>query len=580
MQTDCDQPDQWKYRRSFLELTDHCLRNNDLLSRVNAKDLAESLLQIALKSEAQGQTPSYMPQHITLEGFTAINLAEIGDECLIEVDRYNTRYTTGKEDFKALMNTLLQITADTGMKQILQGVILILTTSGMEEALVHLTHRYKLQELTQRYKYVENASTDIDINPPSCEGKTCIERALLVESDIRLQLTMTRFHFCRQQSDFHRTLCSTISNEKQLQTLFEILMKSRDSNLLFVLLTYSYEHNVHLHYPEFSLDTPLPQAKTPLLKAVEEDSEEDVIKNLDFVRCACHDIICLTLNLRTSYFTKYITALMLAAWKGNILITRHLLTELGMQTEDGRTALMLAAWKGNYEVMKLLLPEAGMVDRKGKTALMYAASRGHLSCVEMLLKIEAGRQRWWDGSTALIYAAKNNWPNVIDALVAMEAKLQTGDGVTALMIAAQNDYLEVIDKLSRFEACMQDDYGNTALMGAAIRGHINACKLLLPFEKQMQNTIDETSLILAVQHNHVDCVKLLIDEEAGFQDIDGHSALMWAAKYGNSEFIKLLKRKESNLKDAFGRTALYYAEHPYWRVNKHSRDTCIALLKH
>lgn len=579
MQANHGQPDQWKCRRSFLELIDHCLRDKDLLSRIDAKSLTESLLQLALKSEAQGQTPSYVPQCVILEGFTVVDLTGISGEYLVEPDRYNTKDTTGREGLKVLINTLSQITVDAGTKQLLQGVILVLTVSGIDEALVHLNHKYKLQELTQRYKYLENGSTDTNADPPCPEKKTCIERALLTESDIRLQLTMARFHFCRQQLNFYRTLCSINSGERQLQALFEALMKLRDSNQLFALSTYCYEHGIHLRYSELSLDTPLPREKTPLLKAVEDDSKEDVIKHIGCARCACRDIICLTLNLKTSYFAKHVTALMLAAWKGNILIAGHLLTELGMQTEDGRTALMLAAWKGNYEVMKLLLPEAGMVDRKGKTALMYAASRGHLLCVELLLKTEAGRQRWWDGSTALIYAAKNNWPNVIDALVPMEAKLQTGDGVTALMIAAQNDYLEVIDKLSRFEACMQDDYGNTALMEAAIRGHLNACKLLLPFEKQMQNTIDETSLILAVQHNHVDCVKLLINEETGFQDIDGHSALMWAAKYGNSELITLLKPKESTLKDAFGRTALYYAEHPYWRVSKYNKDICIALLR-
>lgn len=578
MQTDHDISDPCRYQGSFLELIDRFSMNSSLLSRANIKSLTESLLKAVLRAGVQEQTPSYMPQHVMVECPMIINLVEIADEPPVNTNHHNDKDATRRQAIRDLIESLLQVTNDTDTKELLQGVISTLLRYGIEEALAHLNHNYKLQELSRRYKYIEDSS--INSSSALSEREPRIKHALLLEADLRMQLTMARLHFDRQQIDFYRILCSTNSSKEQLQTLFKTLMEKRDSDRLFVLLMYSYECNIHLHYSDISLDTPSPQPKTPLLKAVESDYREEVIKYLDYTRCACREVICLALNLKTSYFTKHVTALMLAAWKDNIQIAKHLLAELGMQTEDGRTALMLAAWRGNYEVMKLLLPEAGMVDKKGKTALMYAASGGHLPCVKMLLRMEAGRQRWWDGSTALIYAAKNNWPNVIDILATAEARLQTGDGVTALMIAAQNNYLEVIKKLSRVEACVQDDYGKTALMEAAIRGHIDACRLLLPFEKRMQNTIDETSLILAVQHNHLDCVRLLIDEEVGFQDLDGHSALMWAAKYGHSELIKLLKPKESTLRDGSGRTALYYAEHPYWRVSKYNRDACIELLKH
>lgn len=574
-----DALDPCQYQGSFLEFIEHYNKNTGLLSRNHIKQLTESLLRAALQADTQNKIPSYTPQHVLLQNSMVINLVEIADKPSININQHNNDDNALKwQSVGSLIEALLPLTLDTDMNELLQDVVSTLLQHGIEEALSHLNHTYKLQELTRRYKYVDKSS--INSNPSSTEKKSNIKCVLLMEADFRMQLIMARLHFDSQQIDFYRYLCNKRSSEEQLQLLFNDLVKQRDSDMLFVLLMYSYERDICLHCLDLSLDTPTLQPKTPLLKAVENDSREDIIKYLNFSRCSCREVICLTLNLKTSYFAKHVTALMLAAWKGNIQVARHLLTELGMQTEDGRTALMLAAWKGNYEVMRLLLPEAGMVDKKGKTALMYAASSGNLLCVKMLLGMEAGRQRWWDGSTALIYAAKNNWPNVVGILATAEARLQTGDGMTALMIAAQNNYLEVIKKLSQVEACMQDDYGKTALMEAAIRGHTDACRLLLPFEKRMQNTIDETSLILAVQNNHLDCVFLLIDEEAGFQDLDGHSALMWAAKYGHSELIKLLKHKEGALKDGYGRTALYYAEHPYWRVSKYNRDACIALLKH
>ncbi|KWX13441.1 Protein 21.1 [Giardia duodenalis assemblage B] len=576
MQANTDLSNQLQCQASLLELLDRFTKSKDMLPRASAKDLIERLLRAALQVESQGRVLTYEPQHIMFESSLDINFCEIDTEHTIDSNTHN-RNVTRWHALGDLIVALMHIVGDADLKALLQGVVSTLVTSGIEEALVHLNQKYKLQELARRYKYTGDTATNS--SSTLSREKLCLEQALLVESDLRLQLDMARFHFDRQQIDFYRTLCNTHTGEERLQVLFRTLMELRDSDRLFVLLTYSYEHSIHLHCSDFSLDTPPPQAKTPLLRAVENDSKECLVDHLSYARCACRDIICLTLNLKTSYFTKYITALMVAAWTGSIQAAKHLLAELGMQTEDGRTALMLAAWKGNCEVMKLLLPEAGMVDRRGKTALMYAASGGHLPCVKMLVGMEAGKQRWWDGSTALIYAAKHNWPNLIDTLATAEARLQTGDGVTALMIAAKNNYLGVINKLSKLEACMQDDYGKTALMEAAIQGHVDACKLLLPFEKQMQNTIDETSLILAVQHNHLDCVKLLIDVESGFQDIDGHSALMWAAKYGNSKLIELLKPKELALKDAFGRTALYYAEHPYWRVSKYNKETCITLLK-
>lgn len=86
---------------------------------------------------------------------------------------------------------------------------------------------------------------------------------------------------------------------------------------------------------------------------------------------------------------KNLSELMQAAKCGDYESARAHLQDIRRTSTTGVTALMIAAFKGHLLIVTLLLNhEKGMQDLKGRTALQYAARGGQLECVKLLLAAE------------------------------------------------------------------------------------------------------------------------------------------------------------------------------------------------
>ncbi|TNJ27377.1 Ankyrin repeat protein 3 [Giardia muris] len=311
-----------------------------------------------------------------------------------------------------------------------------------------------------------------------------------------------------------------------------------------------------------------------------------------------------------------VTALMEAAWNGDLEDVKRNLSQAGKQDEYGGTALMWAARWGHANCIPLLEKEIGMQDNWGGTALMWAASDGYTDCVRLLLS-EAGKQttkEWYDfspGTTALMMAAYYNRPEVVQLLLPYEQGMKDSKGHTAqwhannsswrgdytqvrellenegaeripppkeqppLMVSAITGDIEGVRKhLDRIG--YQDPTGTTALMMAASYGHSD-CIPFLEKEIGMQDEDGLTALMWAALNGKTDCARLLLSE-AGKQSTEerkfnfngiafpsGATALMIAAHYNYPKIVKLLLPYEQGLKDSKGHNAQWHANNSSWR---------------
>lgn len=93
-------------------------------------------------------------------------------------------------------------------------------------------------------------------------------------------------------------------------------------------------------------------------------------------------------------------------------------TRLEATARNGNTALMMAAYQGNMPVVRKLLAKGAAVNRPGWTALHYAAGGGHGEIVKLLLdkgaEIDAVSTH---GITPLIWAAREGKHDAIMALL-------------------------------------------------------------------------------------------------------------------------------------------------------------------
>ena len=94
------------------------------------------------------------------------------------------------------------------------------------------------------------------------------------------------------------------------------------------------------------------------------------------------------------------------------------------EKETGRTALLLAAWRGNVEVATLLIEKGAngnAVDWTGRstTSLMKAAFRGDTDVAALLIKngADLDAQESPSGFTALMKAVKRNRIDVVSLLI-------------------------------------------------------------------------------------------------------------------------------------------------------------------
>lgn len=142
--------------------------------------------------------------------------------------------------------------------------------------------------------------------------------------------------------------------------------------------------------------------------------------------------------------------------------------EVDTASEYGETALMLAAFKGNMELVQRLLAEGASVNRIGGwTPLHYAAAEGHNDIVKLLLEKGARvNVQTYSGVTPLYMAARKPSREVVMTLLrAGSYRDLCNDKGQSPADAASNAGDEELSKFLAIEKCVQSE----PLMRAPIR---------------------------------------------------------------------------------------------------------------
>lgn len=150
----------------------------------------------------------------------------------------------------------------------------------------------------------------------------------------------------------------------------------------------------------------------------------------------------------------------------------------------GNTLVMLAARNGDTPMLEFLLKNKPNILKKNKygdTALLLAAFQGNLSNVKAL--VEAGADLEADGWTPLIYASFEGRSDVVAYLLTLDVDIdaQSDTGITALMAATRNNHVEVVKLLLDQEADidLKNQNNQTALDMAIAAGYGDIVALLI-----------------------------------------------------------------------------------------------------
>jgi uncharacterized protein len=150
------------------------------------------------------------------------------------------------------------------------------------------------------------------------------------------------------------------------------------------------------------------------------------------------------------------TALMLAIREDAPKVIDLLLATPGINLEakarNGDTALMLAAFHGNLPVVKALLSRGVEVNRPGWVALQYAAINGNPYIIKVLLDASAyiDAESPESKMTPIMLAAVRGHARAVSVLMSEGAdiSLKNANGMTALDLARQFQQDEVVDLLN------------------------------------------------------------------------------------------------------------------------------------
>jgi len=151
-------------------------------------------------------------------------------------------------------------------------------------------------------------------------------------------------------------------------------------------------------------------------------------------------------------------ALVLAVREGSMDVFKALLAHPGIRVDtpaiNGNTALMMAAFKGNLPAAEALIAKGAAVNRPGWTALHYAAAAGDDAIAGLLLqrgaRIDAVSPRASGSYTPLMMAAREGKEDTALFLLKQGAnpKLKNGEGLTAAQIAARADHAALAKALA------------------------------------------------------------------------------------------------------------------------------------
>jgi len=125
--------------------------------------------------------------------------------------------------------------------------------------------------------------------------------------------------------------------------------------------------------------------------------------------------------------------------------------ELETRARNGDTALMIAAFTGNLPAVQELLARDAQVNQVGWTALHYAAAAGHDDIVRLLLEehayIDAESP---NKTTPLMMAARGGFIMTVKLLLdeGADMTLKNDKGMTALDFAKQHDKKDIAEGLA------------------------------------------------------------------------------------------------------------------------------------
>jgi hypothetical protein len=141
--------------------------------------------------------------------------------------------------------------------------------------------------------------------------------------------------------------------------------------------------------------------------------------------------------------------LMTASREGHVGIVSYLLRQkasVNRRNAVGETALMLAAFRGNLDVIKVLHKAGADVNHSGWAPLHYAAYEGHAAVCRYLIENDAEVEaKAPNGSTALMLASRQGHLEAVKVLLWEQANpnASNGDGATALSWALKYQHPEV-----------------------------------------------------------------------------------------------------------------------------------------
>jgi len=272
-------------------------------------------------------------------------------------------------------------------------------------------------------------------------------------------------------------------------------------------------------------------------------------------------------------FDDGLTALILAAYSGNVEIVRFLLesgANPNVQNDDGETCLVSGTAPENAdEIIPLLLAggaDPNLRDSQDRSPLVWAALQGHVGATSALVKAGADLSaRDKEGVTALAAAVVSGHGDILDVLLAAGG---TTDRGKAAMIAVNGEKPEMVLKI--VDSGLSVDYAegdppSALLHYAALYGHVDTARGLLKrgATADILGRDDTAPLGLAAYAGHVDVVRALLEAGAEVDHVTAMkgSALRAAAETGARGCVEVLLAAGADplLKDKWDKLPVNYA---------------------
>ncbi|MDR1967246.1 MAG: ankyrin repeat domain-containing protein [Burkholderiaceae bacterium] len=150
--------------------------------------------------------------------------------------------------------------------------------------------------------------------------------------------------------------------------------------------------------------------------------------------------------------------LVLALREGSLEAAKAILASPRLKVNQanaaGETALMMAAFTGQMDIAKQLIAKGAIIDGTGWTPLHYAATKGQVDMIRYLLRLGADIDAASpNGSTPLMMAAGYGSPEAVKLLIESGADLDKRNqvGLSALDFAKRYERPDAIKLLTQAE---------------------------------------------------------------------------------------------------------------------------------